>query len=253
MRGEVCIGLASLFSFTATLLLIFAHVGSTNHNAVGRSISLVSLNVSGFGTAYQTATGDSSPGLYNNTPFAPLGQGFGLRQIYNWGFYGECHGGWRGTTGICTAEGNGTFGYAFAPLAVLLNDTPPKYQTISQLLIPPSSFKNDQYNRATSKAGFYLIFIGSLATALAFVTGLIRHNVTFFAAMALSIFGALMTLIGASVWTALIKRSQSINSYQVYTVPLGIKVSYGIALWLIWAAFITMLLSIMPYFLRWVP
>lgn len=38
--------------------------------------------------------------------------------------------------------------------------------------------------------------------------------------MVLSMFGTLMTLIGASVWTALVKRTQSINSYQVRSFSL---------------------------------
>jgi len=253
MRGEVCIGVASLLSFVATILLIFAHIGQTNHNSVARGISLVSVNVSGFGLALQTATGDASPGFYNNTPYAPLGQGLGVRQIYEWGFYGHCaYVNKSMGLGLCTAEGNGTFGYAFAPLDVLLSDIPSgdkTYRQTSQLLIPPSTFKDSTYERTTSRAGFYLIFIGSISTALAFITGLIRHNATFSIALFLSLFGSLMTMIGAAIWSALIHKTQSINKYEVYSVDLGIDVSFGIALWLIWAAFIAMLLSTIPYFL----
>ena len=83
-----------------------------------------------------------------------------------------------------------------------------------------------------------------------------------------------MLLIGAAIWTALVQKTQGINTFpvshpsvggthpllfpdaldyhgwQVFAVPLGIEVSFGIALWLIWAAFVAMVLSITPYFLR---
>jgi hypothetical protein len=39
----------------------------------------------------------------------------------------------------------------------------------------------------------------------------------------------------------------------VYDVTLGIKVSFGNALWLIWSAFAADFISILPYSLRWAP
>jgi hypothetical protein len=38
--------------------------------------------------ALSTATGDPTPNFYNNTPYSPLSEGLGLRQVYRWGFYG---------------------------------------------------------------------------------------------------------------------------------------------------------------------
>lgn len=252
MRGEVCIGLASFLSFAATLLLIFAHIGSTNHNAVARDISLVNVNVSGFGLALSTATGDPTPNFYNNTPYSPLSEGLGLRQVYRWGFYGYC--GYVDPAtgqGVCTAEGNGSFAYPFKPMAAILAEIPPQYRTTAQFLVPPSKFRSSSYEASTSRAGFIMVFIGSVTTAVTFLAGLIRHNWTFTVALAMSAISSLMLLIGGSVLTALVNQTQSINKYQVYEVPLGIKVTFGPALWLIWSAFAADLVSVIPYFLSW--
>jgi len=252
MRGEVCIGLASFMSFAATLLLIFAHTGSTNHNAVARSISIVNVNVSGFGLALSTATGDPTPNFYNNTPYSPLSQGLGLRQVYRWGFYGYC--GYvnpNSGQGVCTAKGNGSFAFPFAPMDAILAEIPSQYRTTCQFLVPPSKFRDSGYEAATSRAGFYFIFIGSVMTGLTLVAGLIRHDATFTIAFVSSVIASLMLLIGASILAALIQQTESINSYEVYNVSLGIKVSFGCALWLIWAAFAADLISILPYSLSW--
>lgn len=71
-------------------------------------------------------------------------------------------------------------------------------------------------------------------------------------ALALSVISSLMLLIGGAILTALVQQSQSINSYEVYDVPLGIKVTFGVSLWLIWSAFAADMVSIIPYFLRYV-
>lgn len=71
--------------------------------------------------------------------------------------------------GSCTAEGNGTFGYEFMPLSVILSDTPPPYKQDTEFIVPPSTFKDSIYDGNTSRAGFYIIFIGSLAAVLAFI------------------------------------------------------------------------------------
>jgi len=252
MRGEVCIGLASFLSFAATLLLIFAHIGSTNHNAVARDISVVNVNVSGFGLALSTASGDPTPNFYNNTPYSPLSQGLGLRQVYRWGFYGYC--GYvdpASGQGVCTAEGNGSFAYPFAPMDAILAEIPSTYRPTAQYLVPVSKFRDSGYEKSTSRAGFIFIFIGSLTTALTFLAGLIRHNSTFTIAFALSVISTLTLLIGAAIWSALIAQTQSLNKYQVYSVPIGIEVSYGTALWLVWSAFAADLVSIFPYSLSW--
>jgi hypothetical protein len=63
-----------------------------------------------------------------------------------------------------------------------------------------------------------------------------------------------MLLIGASIWTVLIKKSEAVNDFVIgpnnHPVPLGIVVSVGSGLYMIWAAFACMLISIVPYMVR---
>ncbi|KAF8319369.1 hypothetical protein DL93DRAFT_2164581 [Clavulina sp. PMI_390] len=235
-------------------MLIFAHAGSTTHNAVARDISIVNVNVSGFGVALAKSTGLTFPDLYNNTPFSPLEQGYGLRQVYRWGFYGYC--GYINPAsgeGVCTAEGNGSFAFPLDILHVIGAEIPPADQTVAELTIEeaPGKIKDSNYDVNTSKAGFVFVFFGTVATFLTFLAGLIRHNATFTIAFVLSIISTLTLLIGASIYTALIGQMQPINSYEVYSTSIGITVTYGVALWLIWASFAADLVAIFPYFLSW--
>jgi hypothetical protein len=140
--------------------------------------------------------------------------------------------------GVCTAEGNGSFAYPFAPMDAILAEIPSQYRTTAQFLVPPSKFRNSGYETATSRAGFYFIFIGSVATGVTFLasvirslsglssekvltkvggpfSGLIRHDATFTIAFVSSVVASLMLLIGASILTALIQQTESINKYKV--------------------------------------
>jgi len=252
MRGEVCIGIASLLSFIATLLLIFAHIGSTNHNAIAREIGLILVNTSGLQAGLTAATGDASPGFYSSRPQDPLGQHLGIRKIYEWGFYGYCGYVDRAKgAGLCTAEGNSSFGTPFDPKGAILADAPSNYTTLLDLLIQePTPIGMVSRNKMTSSAGFAFIFIGSLSTALAFLTGLVRHNFTFTLALILSIFGAFTTLIGVIIWTALAGAMKPEGNIIVAIhTNIGITTSSGSAIGLIWTAWVAMLLSIAPYFL----
>lgn len=71
--------------------------------------------------------------------------------------------------GVCTAEGNGSFAYPFAPMDAILAEIPSQYRITAQALVHPSTFKNSAYERNTSRAGFIFIFIGSITTALTFL------------------------------------------------------------------------------------
>ena len=71
---------------------------------------------------------------------------------------------------------------------------------------------------------------------------------------AFAIIGALALLIGATIWTVIIEKSKSVNDIVVGTagsqVPLGIFVSTGSALFLLWASWACLLVSILPYMIR---
>lgn len=86
--------------------------------------------------------------------------------------------------------------------------------------------------------------------------GIAKHTIAFLLSTVFAILGSLMLLIGAAIWTVIIKKAQSVNDIIVgpvsAPVPLGITVSMGDALFLLWAAFACLLVSIVPYMIRYV-
>ncbi|KAF8682487.1 the biosynthesis of sterol glucoside [Rhizoctonia solani] len=245
MRGEVCIGSASALSFISLLLLIFAHVGQINTDTVPRQISLVTVNMTGYARGLQGATGDPTPGLFTNVSTTPLGTEAGLRNIYSWGFYKYCAYAEDGI-GLCT---NQTFGFPFQPFDVILNDTPEVYQIQTRYVLPQASaFVDSAYLADYTRAGFWLVFLGTLAAGIAFLSGLYKSTMTFMISTVFSMFGAGCLLIGASILTAVLNKAKSINNYTVADgTPLGIIVSTGSSLSLIWAAFVLLFIAMGPY------
>ena len=63
--------------------------------------------------------------------------------------------------------------------------------------------------------------------------------------------GSVMLLIACTIWTVLIKKTQSVNDIVVgppnAPVPLGMEVSIGNGLYLAWAAFACLTISLVPY------
>ena len=72
----------------------------------------------------------------------------------------------------------------------------------------------------------------------------------------MAIAGSILLLVGAALWTVIIKKAEAINIMEVSlngsSVPLGINVSVGIGLYLLWASFAVLAISIVPYMLRYV-
>ena len=89
-------------------------------------------------------------------------------------------------------------------------------------------------------------------------SGVAKHNMTFLVSTLFAIAGSLLLLIGASIWTVMAQRSAAINGLVVesangtQTVPLGIVVSVGPGLFLTWAAFACLVVSAVPYMIRFV-
>lgn len=77
---------------------------------------------------------------------------------------------------------------------------------------------------------------------------------TFLVSTLFAIAGSLLLLIGASIWTVIIQRSANINDLLVHSgnqsAPLGIVVSVGPGLFLTWAAFACLVVSVVPYMIR---
>jgi hypothetical protein len=230
------------------LLLIFVHVGQINTSTIPRKITMVKVNMSDYIAAVQGAIAPNPVfGLYTNNSSAPLQTNAGLRQFYDFGFYSYCAY-VDENAGIC---GNHTVGQRFTPYDVVTSDMAPNYSTIAAAIIPENTFTDSKYLGNTSQAGYWLILLGTICAALALITGIAKNHLTFFLSAIFSLLGSLLLLIGASLWTVVIKKSQVINmavnpnNQQL----LRITVTEGSGLFITWAAFVVLLASVIPYFI----
>ena len=68
----------------------------------------------------------------------------------------------------------------------------------------------------------------------------------------MSIMAALFLLIGTAIWTSIIAKCRSINTLYVASgVISNIVVSYGDGIYLSWAAFVCLTVSVVPYMIRY--
>ncbi|KAI0728561.1 actin cortical patch SUR7/pH-response regulator pali [Fomitopsis betulina] len=247
LRGEVCIGSATILSLTALLCLIFMHVGQINTSSVPRHIAMIRVNMSGYGEGLYAALSDPIHGLYTANASAPLQQQAGLRNFYDWGLYGYCA--YVNTTaGTCS---NMTAANRFQPYNVITSDMLGNYSSFTDYIITSSTFIDSTYLGNFTNGAYYLLLLGTICAAMALICGLLKHPFAFLVSTAFTIIGSAMLLIGATIWTVIIKKAESINGFMVGNAsdptPLGITVSMGNAVYLAWAAFVTLLASILPY------
>ena len=84
--------------------------------------------------------------------------------------------------------------------------------------------------------------------------GFLKHTLLFLLSTVFAVIGALSLLIGATIWTVIIKKAEGINNFVVGSAssptPLGITVSTGDALFLLWASWACLLVSCLPYMIR---
>lgn len=105
--------------------------------------------------------------LYTNNASAPLQQQAGLRQLYKFGLYSHCAY-VNDTAGRC---GNETVGEQFKPYNVLISDMPSNWSIFSQSFIPDTTtFQNSGFLGHNSKAAYWMLLLGTLCTAAAFIT-----------------------------------------------------------------------------------
>ncbi|KAG2023129.1 hypothetical protein CC2G_000820 [Coprinopsis cinerea AmutBmut pab1-1] len=246
MRGEFCIGFASVLSLVSLLLLIFVHVSQINTSTVPRSIYMVHMNTSGYEPAIELATKNPFE-IYATNASTPLDQGLGLYLDYYWGLYAHC-GYLNGTEGQCS---NHTLGHRYEPSTTILNDLSPALSILSRSLIPDdSSFTDAKYTGNSTKAAYWMILLGTVCAGLAFITGIPKHNYTFCVSTLFAVAGSILLLIGASIWTVVIKRTEAVNDLIVNAptvIPVGIKVSAGKGLTLLWVSFAALTASVIPY------
>ncbi|KAJ3506087.1 hypothetical protein NLJ89_g7069 [Agrocybe chaxingu] len=233
------------------LLLIFVHVGQINTSTVPRNIAMVKVNMSGYGDALETFILNPVFGLYTDNASAPLQQQAGVREIYEFGLYSYCAY-VDDTHGTCS---NHTTGQRYTPYDVITADMTSNYSILTGPFIPETTFRDSKYLGESSRAAYWMLLLGTICAALALITGIAKNNWTFFVSAIFSIAGSLLLLIGAAIWTVIIKKSQSINNILLRlpnsntTVGLGITVSEGNGLFIAWAAFVCLFLSIIPYML----
>ncbi|PIL29659.1 hypothetical protein GSI_08296 [Ganoderma sinense ZZ0214-1] len=207
--------------------------------------------MTGYGQGLEAALGDPIGGLYAKNASAPLQAKEGIRDIYKFGLYSYC-GYLNGSEGVCS---NVSAANRFQPFTVITADMLSNYTGLTTALITEGTFIDSTYLGNFTNAAYYLILIGTISAALAFITGFLKHTLLFLLSTVFAVIGALALLIGATIWTVIIKKAESINNFVVGSatqpVPLGITVSTGDALFLVWASWACLLVSIMPYMIRY--
>nr|GAT43675.1 predicted protein [Mycena chlorophos] len=247
MRGEVCLGLSTILALTSLLLLVFVHVGQINTSSVPHGVSFVKINVSNYGDALHHALIDDIDGLYTNNASAPLEAGAGLRQLYEFGLYSYCAY-VNSSAGTCT---NTTIQRGFRPYDALTADMQSNYTDFTNAIFSGTTFANSNSMAHSSRAAYWMLLLGTICAAVALFTGVVKYSITFLISTTFAILGTIFILIGASIWTTLVKQAESVNSIMIGTtespVFVGIEASSGPALDLTWAAFASLFVSILPY------
>ncbi|KAI0080010.1 hypothetical protein K474DRAFT_1658247 [Panus rudis PR-1116 ss-1] len=248
LRGEICISAASVLSAVALVLLIFMHVGQINTSTVPRNIEMIQVNMTSFAQGVAAAISpDPVDGLFTDNASAPLQQRQGVRNIYKFGLYSYCAY-VNGSAGLCS---NSSAGFRFEPFDLITADMQANYSGIATGIIVNTTFNDSHYLGQFSNGAYYVLLIGTICTALALITGILKHTFGFLVSTLFAIAGSLMLLIGATIWTVVIKKAQTVNDIfvgpQASPVPLGIEVTIGNALYLAWAGFGCLVASTIPY------
>lgn len=245
MRGEHCVAGASILTAIAVILMVFANIGQLTPGAVTNGIYWAELNIEAYGNGLQSATKKGVPGLYN-TKNSPMGNSTGLRQYYRYGIYNGC-GYQKGGSGICNET---MFGYPMEPFAQMLSDTPKDFKKQTSDIIPDdaAAFKDNAWNHNSTRAGSLLTFVGSCLALIALITGFFRARLFFLIAAITSGLSALLLMIGAAIWTAVIAKSGWLKIVKVQGGnSLGIQINPGATLYLTWVSFALMTLAVVPY------
>ncbi|KAF5384698.1 hypothetical protein D9757_006249 [Collybiopsis confluens] len=203
------------------------------------------MNVSQFGEALHEAITDPVEDFYTSNSSLPLLEGLGVRQFYNFGLYSHC-GYVNESAGICSNE---TIGYPFKPYDYFVGDMSDSYSIITASIIKGGTFRDSNYLGQSTKAAYWLILLGTIFAALSFVSGIAKHNLTFFLSAVFSAISSIFILIAAAIWTVMIKKSNGVSHILigVNPLPIGIEVTEGPGLFLTWASFACLFASMIPY------
>ncbi|GAC73621.1 hypothetical Protein PANT_9d00185 [Moesziomyces antarcticus T-34] len=238
--GLFCIHVGEFLTFAAVILMVFANIGQLTNNIVTRNIRYVSVDASNLGNAL-ASTNTATNNLYAANPAAPVAQGNGIRQSYQWGLYNYCAGQPSGDSRACSDK---SFGFEWLPVDALLNDAPQDARNGIQNFLPEATFRDSKYLGDYSKPAMYLIFIGSCLALLSWISGLLSHRFAFLGAAFIALLAALTLGVGAALLTAIYTKARDSVGVQY-----GVVVHYGNALWMTWGAFVACVLAIVPYIL----
>ncbi|KAN0063117.1 hypothetical protein ACQY0O_004280 [Thecaphora frezii] len=235
----LCVGLAQFLTFAALVLVILANIGQLTNNVVARNIRFISLDTRGLQDALTRAGVDVPSNLYATDQSSPIAAGNGIKNDYQWGLYNYCGGASSGSNRACA---DSMFNFKWQPVEAILADTPQSARSEIQSFLPDNTFTDSAYLRRFSQAAFWLIFIGTVLTGIAWLSGALAHRFAFFSAAFFAFLAALALGIGAAIYTAIYTKARDAIGNQY-----GLDLDYGNAIWFIWAAFVGTMLSIVPY------
>lgn len=109
---------------------------------------------------------DPVTGLYTDNSSEPLGEHAGLRNFYNFGLYSYCAY-VDASQGACSKHVTAN---KLQPYEAFLGDIPTNYTGLTNSFIPTTTFIDSQYLGEFSRGAYYLLLLGSIATALALFT-----------------------------------------------------------------------------------
>ncbi|KIM82291.1 hypothetical protein PILCRDRAFT_820674 [Piloderma croceum F 1598] len=197
---------------------------------------MATVNVSGPG---------ESASLFTNTSSVPLQEHVGLRQFYDFGLYSYCAY-VDVTAGSCSHTKAAT---EFLPYDMISADVAVGHLSSAT----PDTIVLSASIGSQSRSAYYLILLGSICTALAFFAGVVKRVMAFFYSSLFAILGSIFLLSGAAVWTAIIKNAQGLSHLDITlentSVQLSLQLAAGRGLFLTWAAYVCLSISIVPYML----
>ncbi|KNZ79619.1 hypothetical protein J132_08921 [Termitomyces sp. J132] len=208
------------------------------------------VNVSQYSSALELSFTDPFSSIYTTNASAPLGVQAGLRYFYDFGLYSYCAY-LNNSQGTCS---NMTVGNQYRPYDAITSDMAANYSRITQALVQGTAFMDSSSLGSATKAAYWMLLLGTVCALLAALTGFLKSHFSFFFSTIFSVSGSILLLIGTSIWTIIIKKSDGINDLligdQADAVPIGIIVTLGNGLHLSWAAFVCLAVSIVPYIIR---
>ncbi|KAH8919740.1 hypothetical protein BT69DRAFT_1266317 [Atractiella rhizophila] len=255
MAFHPCSLLAVFFIISSIILTIFSQIAQTSVESIPTKLRLVMLDVSHFGVGLGAALGQEGnlTALYARDGTVPTGNAIGIGSRYEWGLWSHCTYINASLPLSDRAECSSTsFGATFKPYPILLSDVPPQYTESVAAVIPKSTFTSTGYLERLSQAAFYFLFIGALFSGIALIFGFGAHRYAYLLAAGFAFAAGALQAVGAIIWTVIVaKIKNDINDLVVGSpvqTPLGIKFSYGSALWIIWGSVAALLFSIVPFF-----